>query len=378
MFYATLYKSYSNLYWSSSNFEVAGGVVAFGVKHSHEFVLETLGDERIHHEWDVLGGHRKLYTFKEYSTGGDCRNNVSASKIEGSSDEILIKEVDVNQTGSLVMWSTVSKKDFDLIRNGGGVSEDSVLISGFSISTDGHTTATNTGGSVITLVWRMLVDGNQPLQEKRQQSIQSITFAINKTVERVKEALEKPRPPSPSRGYWQQVGAYDIASEYRQDELRCGTCSVGYSLANSQDFGAACMRAGTLVVVFRAFDACGDIIARGNTMGLVEDIMGLSSLAGVWCGTQPVCGNREGIEVPSTLGTLGTRPGNGRGSNGRVGGGFVRCGSAYLDDASWIAMAYALVGFADWLAEALLFVRLARAVTTVDTWEEDYVGDKSH
>ncbi|GKD06998.1 homeobox-leucine zipper protein HDG11, partial [Tanacetum coccineum] len=100
---------------------------------------------------------------KKYSTGGDCRNNVSASTIEGSSDEILIKEVDVNQTGSLVMWSTVSKKDFDLIRNGG---------------------------------W------------------------FSYYIERVKEALEKPRPPSPSRGYWQQVGAYDIASEYRQDELR--------------------------------------------------------------------------------------------------------------------------------------------------------------
>nr|GEZ49206.1 homeobox domain-containing protein/START domain-containing protein [Tanacetum cinerariifolium] len=55
------------------------------------------------------------------------------------------------------------------------------------------------GGSVITLVLQMLVDGNQPLQEKRQQSIKSITFAINQTLERIKEALEKPRPPSPSR-----------------------------------------------------------------------------------------------------------------------------------------------------------------------------------
>ncbi|PWA81580.1 Homeobox domain-containing protein/START domain-containing protein [Artemisia annua] len=189
--YASLYKSYSNLYMSPANFEVAGGVVAFGVKHSPEFVLETLGDERIHHE------------------------------IEGS-NKMLIKEVNVNRSGSLVMWSTVSKKDFDLIINGKGLNgkEDPVLISGFSISTDGHTTATNTGGSVITLVLRMLVDGNQPLQEKRQQSIDSITFAINQTVGRVKEALEKQRPPSPSRD-WQQVGVDDIASDQiLQDELR--------------------------------------------------------------------------------------------------------------------------------------------------------------
>ncbi|GJU08360.1 hypothetical protein Tco_1124790 [Tanacetum coccineum] len=179
-----------------------------------EFVLETLGDERIHHEcssglsnvyatlykltlnrevaWDVLRGLRKLYTLKQYSTGGDCRNNISASMIEGSSYEILIKEVNVNRSGSLVVWSTVLKKDFDLMSNGEGVSEYSADIGGFSVQQQmDHTTATNTGGSVITL-----------------------------TVERVKEALEKPRPPSPSRGDWQLVGADDIASEILQDELR--------------------------------------------------------------------------------------------------------------------------------------------------------------
>ncbi|GKD51601.1 reverse transcriptase domain, reverse transcriptase zinc-binding domain protein [Tanacetum coccineum] len=54
------------------------------------------------------------------------------------------------------------------------------------------------GFHVITLVLRMLVEGNQPLQEKRQQAIESITLAINQAVERVKEALDKQRPPSPT------------------------------------------------------------------------------------------------------------------------------------------------------------------------------------
>ena len=106
---------------------------------------------------------------------------------------MLIKEVNVNRSGSLVLWSTVSMKAFDHISRGQGFAEDSVLISGFSITTNGHTAATNTGGSVITLVLRMLV---QPLQEKRQQAIESITLAINQTVERLKEALEKHQPPS--------------------------------------------------------------------------------------------------------------------------------------------------------------------------------------
>ncbi|GKE11882.1 hypothetical protein Tco_1415433 [Tanacetum coccineum] len=47
-----------------------------------------------------------------------------------------------------------------------------------------------------------------------------ITFAIDQTIGIVKEAVEKPRPPSPSRGDWQQVGANDIASEILQDDLR--------------------------------------------------------------------------------------------------------------------------------------------------------------
>ncbi|GKA37852.1 START domain-containing protein [Tanacetum coccineum] len=121
-------KVYVTLYRSPAYFEVARGVVAFGVKH---------------HEWDMPRGLRRLYTLKESSTSGDWRNNISASLIEGSSDEMLIKEVNINRSGSLVVWSTVLKKDFDLISNGKGVSEHSVLISGFSISTDGHTTATN-------------------------------------------------------------------------------------------------------------------------------------------------------------------------------------------------------------------------------------------
>ena len=96
------------------------------------------------------------------------------------------------------MWSTVSKKVFDLIRLDKIVAEDSVLISGFAISTDGHTT----GGSVITLVLRMLVEGNQPLQEKMQQSGESIAFAINQTIGKVKEALEIQHAPSPPTGMY--------------------------------------------------------------------------------------------------------------------------------------------------------------------------------
>ncbi|GJV40430.1 START domain-containing protein [Tanacetum coccineum] len=61
------------------------------------------------------------------------------------------------------------------------------------------------------------------IAEISHQSIESITFAINQTVGRVKQALEKHQPPSPG-GDWptekQQVGAEDIASELLQDELR--------------------------------------------------------------------------------------------------------------------------------------------------------------
>ena len=51
-------KVYASLYKSSANFEVAGGVVAFSVRHSPEFVLETLGDEPTHHEVLLLINQR--------------------------------------------------------------------------------------------------------------------------------------------------------------------------------------------------------------------------------------------------------------------------------------------------------------------------------
>nr|GFB30313.1 homeobox-leucine zipper protein HDG11-like [Tanacetum cinerariifolium] len=74
-------KVYDSLYKSSANFEVAGGMVTFGVRHSPELVLETLGDVEIHHEVDVLGGLTKLCTLTKYSTGGDTRNNISVSMV---------------------------------------------------------------------------------------------------------------------------------------------------------------------------------------------------------------------------------------------------------------------------------------------------------
>ncbi|GJS30955.1 hypothetical protein Tco_0491575 [Tanacetum coccineum] len=69
------------------------------------------------------------------------------------------------------------------------------IVSGVSISTNGHTTTdTDTGGSLITLVLRQLVDGNQ----KSQQATESIIFAVNETIVRIKQALRKQRTPIPA------------------------------------------------------------------------------------------------------------------------------------------------------------------------------------
>ncbi|GJX67895.1 START domain-containing protein [Tanacetum coccineum] len=171
-------KVYASLYKSSANFEVAGGVVTFGVRHSPELVLETLGDERTHHEWDVLGGLTKLNTFKKYSTGGDTRNSISASMIDGSTSEILIKEVNVNRSGSLVLWSTVSMKDFDVMSHGRESPEDSALIFRFFHSPP---------------------IGPQPLPIQ--------------TVGRVKQALEKHQPPSPG-GDWAKLRSSSCKTSY--------------------------------------------------------------------------------------------------------------------------------------------------------------------
>ncbi|KAL6585280.1 hypothetical protein OROMI_004569 [Orobanche minor] len=207
---------HASVYKSFYNAQVVGAMVAFPVKHSPEFVLRTLADSRKHHQWDVLGGFKKLSKPRRHSTGGDPKNNISVSVIEGgssssSNEMLLIKEVDVNLSGSLVVWSTVSKTYFDhLISSGDVISKDSMLVSGFSITTDNHNTF---GGSVITLVLRMPVEEEEEEEEGKRQSLQekekqtmmeSITLAIIKTVERVKEALDKrrlpPPPPPPRRG----------------------------------------------------------------------------------------------------------------------------------------------------------------------------------
>nr|GEW69870.1 uncharacterized mitochondrial protein AtMg00810-like [Tanacetum cinerariifolium] len=115
-------KVYDSLYKSSANFEVAGGVVTFSVRHSPELVLETLRDNETHHEvWDVLGGITKLCTLTKYSTGGDTRNNISASMFLDHFVNALSKKISIKDLGILYHFLGVEVIPTPTDSNWGGV-----------------------------------------------------------------------------------------------------------------------------------------------------------------------------------------------------------------------------------------------------------------
>ncbi|GJU07572.1 hypothetical protein Tco_1124002 [Tanacetum coccineum] len=145
------------------------GVIEDQLLYRKDYILYIV-DKDHDTEEDIMGvlrGLTKLCTYRKYSTGGHSINNISASSMSG-------------MLGGLTKLCTYRK-----------------------YSTGGHSINNISASSM----------------EKRQQSIEAFTFAINQTVGRVKEALEKHQPPSPG-GDWptekQQVGADDIASEILQ------------------------------------------------------------------------------------------------------------------------------------------------------------------
>lgn len=197
---------YTTLYKHSLGSDIAVGAITFRVAHSPEFVLQILGDEHIHHEWDVLGGYISLHRMTTYPTGSDNRNKISVSLVQDPTyvtDSVVVQEVTISQAGSLVVWSMIPRGTSYRISLGQELAPDDIspwsVVSGFSISTDGRTAGTNTGGSVVTLVLRMLVIDTQDKseQERSQQAIESISLAVNQTVQSVRESLEKHQPAAP-------------------------------------------------------------------------------------------------------------------------------------------------------------------------------------
>ncbi|GJV14448.1 reverse transcriptase domain-containing protein [Tanacetum coccineum] len=135
--YSSIFLSYDdvkNLYKVSENHVVGGGVMTFVVTQSPEF-------------WDYLGGLKVLQPFMCYPIGEDPRNNVSISKIDGE-DKMLMQEVTISRVGSIVVWSTVPWDISYLTSLGQEITLDiPELVSGFVISSNGHTTDTDVGGS---------------------------------------------------------------------------------------------------------------------------------------------------------------------------------------------------------------------------------------
>ncbi|PWA98544.1 Homeobox domain-containing protein/START domain-containing protein [Artemisia annua] len=181
------------------NDEVVGGaVMSFIVTQSPDFVLEILGNVKIRHEWDHLMGFRKLHPIVCYPTAEDTRNTVSLSKMDDE-DIMLIQEVTVERARSLVVWSTLPR-DASYRISLGEETDIPLLVSGFVICQNGDTTANSMGGSVVTLVLRKFSNVDEPLEFLDSPPL----TALNETVKRVKEELDKRQPLSPPTGAFTQ------------------------------------------------------------------------------------------------------------------------------------------------------------------------------
>nr|XP_043606229.1 homeobox-leucine zipper protein HDG12-like [Erigeron canadensis]XP_043606230.1 homeobox-leucine zipper protein HDG12-like [Erigeron canadensis] len=167
-------------------------VTTFSLLHSPEFILEILGDEDRRHEWDVSGKICPLQKPTCYTTGIDSRNKISLYQTcSWFGDQVVLQEASVNQSGSLLVWSVLKRKDFAAIDEcipRLPVSE----LSGLAISSNSHpntTSSSNTGGgSIVTLAVHQVA---RDIKELEQQTINFAKKHIRKVALSVEAVLNE-------------------------------------------------------------------------------------------------------------------------------------------------------------------------------------------
>ncbi|XVF80787.1 hypothetical protein PTKIN_Ptkin15bG0103200 [Pterospermum kingtungense] len=141
-------------------------------------VFNSLKDEKIRHEWDVLCNGNPVNEIANISTGNVAGNCISIIQ-ECCNSECL---------GGLVVYAPIGIPAINIAINGEDSSNIPILPSGFIVSAD-KGVAANSGGSLLTLAFQILVSSPLSSKELNIQSVATVNTLVTSTVQRIKALL---------------------------------------------------------------------------------------------------------------------------------------------------------------------------------------------
>ncbi|KAK8981418.1 hypothetical protein V6N11_027840 [Hibiscus sabdariffa] len=180
-------------------------VISSGMMGTHSGSLQLMYEEL---QWDVLSNGNAVQEVAHIANGSHPGNCISVLRAFNTSHNnmLMLQESCIDSSGSLVVYCPVDLPAINVAMSGEDPSYIPLLPSGFTISPDGHpdqggdgaSTSSSahgsmgqSGGSLITVAFQILVS-SLPSAKLNMDSVTTVNNLIGTTVQQIKAALNCP------------------------------------------------------------------------------------------------------------------------------------------------------------------------------------------
>nr|TKR99986.1 hypothetical protein D5086_0000187950 [Populus alba] len=172
---------------------------------SPQNVFNFFKDEKSRIQWDILSNSNPVHVISHISNGTNPGNCISITRpfIPTENNMLILQESCTDSSGSMVVYAPLDIPAMNMVIGGADSSIIPILPSGFVISGDGRpdtggdsststgSTGADSGGSLLTVAFQILVAGPNATSstELNMDSVATVNTLISTTVLKIKAAL---------------------------------------------------------------------------------------------------------------------------------------------------------------------------------------------
>ncbi|XP_019071156.2 homeobox-leucine zipper protein HDG11-like [Solanum lycopersicum] len=177
---------------------IAIATTSLWLPRSFQDVFNFFEDDKTRNQWDILTGENNVIELDRVLTGTFPANNITIIQPYNMYKEMLVlEEKSINEMGAFLVYAPIELRVITSIVNGCDATKVPILPSGIIISPDGrlssnrYNTANAQNGSILTVVFQILIcDNNNPTSKQQQmETVASVHGVLSATILKIKEAL---------------------------------------------------------------------------------------------------------------------------------------------------------------------------------------------
>ncbi|TMX05105.1 hypothetical protein EJD97_002311 [Solanum chilense] len=177
---------------------IAIATTSLWLPRSFQDVFNFFEDDKTRNQWDILTGGNNVIELDRVLTGTFPANNITIIQPYNMYKEMLVlEEKSINEMGAFLVYAPIELREITSIVNGCDATKVPILPSGIIISPDGrlssnrYNTANAQNGSILTVVFQILIcDNNNPTSKQQQmETVASVHGILSATILKIKEAL---------------------------------------------------------------------------------------------------------------------------------------------------------------------------------------------